>query len=408
MARSGTHSSPPSRSRCRPERTGTAASAPGTSVGLRSSSHRGSTTGGSTQNGSKLPTTSDSWQARPAEDPLRPGVLSSSCSAAQQASRSLTDHPAAGSGTDWHSPGGEVRLARLPECVVDRPGVGGGRAGAVYLEQVGQGRGDYYAGEVDDGGVWFGAGAGNLGARGSVDEDGLTALLRGRDPISGGELRRVVREGGVSAFDLTFKPPKSVSLLWALGDEGVSAETRAAHDSAWRQALRYLEQEACAAGGRRGKDGVREVRADRFVAAAFAPSDVARRRSATAHACRHREPRARRGRQVGRARQAVAVSAWQDRRLALSGRVAGRADRAAGSRVGSGSPRSRRSGRCSAGGGRELLAAACRGGRAHARARCAFGAGGGGGGTRDAAPEGSASLGGVAARGVAGPRCECE
>jgi len=53
----------------------------------------------------------------------------------------------------------------------------------------------------------------------------------------------------------------------ALGD-GVSAETRAAHDSAVRQAVRYLEGEACQ--GRRGKDGVRQVRAEGFVASGFA------------------------------------------------------------------------------------------------------------------------------------------
>ncbi|MDQ3740873.1 MAG: relaxase domain-containing protein, partial [Actinomycetota bacterium] len=136
-----------------------------------------------------------------------------------------------------------------------------------YLEQVGQGREDYYAGEDDGGGEWLGTGAGLLGARGAVDEEGLTALLRGRDPVRGEQLRRVVRKGGASGFDLAFKPPKSVSLLWALGDERVSAETRAAHDSAVRQALGYLEGEACR--GRRGKDGVRQVRAEGFVAAAF-------------------------------------------------------------------------------------------------------------------------------------------
>ncbi|MDQ4125534.1 MAG: relaxase domain-containing protein, partial [Actinomycetota bacterium] len=136
-----------------------------------------------------------------------------------------------------------------------------------YLEQVGRGREDYYAGEDDGDAEWLGTGAGKLGARGAVDEEGLTALLRGRDPIGREQLRRVVREGGVSAFDLTFKPPKSVSLLWALGGERVSAETRAAHDSAVRQALGYLEGEACR--GRRGKDGVRQVRAEGFVAAAF-------------------------------------------------------------------------------------------------------------------------------------------
>jgi conjugative relaxase-like TrwC/TraI family protein len=156
-----------------------------------------------------------------------------------------------------------------------------------YLEQVGRGRADYYAGEGDEGGVWLGTGAGSLGARGSVDEAGLTALLRGRDPVGGGELRRVVREGGVSAFDLTFKPPKSVSLLWALGDEGVSAEARTSHDFAVRQAVRYL---ACQ--GRRGKDGVRQVPPRGSSRPAWA-SDVAGGRSAAAHARRDREPCAR-------------------------------------------------------------------------------------------------------------------
>jgi Ti-type conjugative transfer relaxase TraA len=161
-----------------------------------------------------------------------------------------------------------MRLARLGGVLSIGRVLAGNERERYYLDQVGQGREDYYAGEGDEGGVWLGTGAGTLSASGSVDEDGLKALLRGRDPVGGGELRRVVRVGGVSAFDLTFKPPKSVSLLWALGDEGVSAETRASHDSAVRQAVRYLEREACQ--GRRGRDGVRQVRAEGFVAAGFA------------------------------------------------------------------------------------------------------------------------------------------
>jgi hypothetical protein len=83
-----------------------------------------------------------------------------------------------------------------------------------YLEQVGQGRDDYYAGEADSGGEWAGTGAQSLGARGEVTPDGLSALLRGTDPVGGSELRKSTRQGGVSGFDLTFRPPKSVSLLW--------------------------------------------------------------------------------------------------------------------------------------------------------------------------------------------------
>jgi TrwC relaxase len=55
----------------------------------------------------------------------------------------------------------------------------GTSASGYYFEQVGQGRDDYYAGEGAEGGEWIGTGVGNLGARGSVDENGLTAPLRG-------------------------------------------------------------------------------------------------------------------------------------------------------------------------------------------------------------------------------------
>ena len=76
-----------------------------------------------------------------------------------------------------------------------------------YLEQVGHGRDDYYAGEGDGGGEWAGTGAQSLGASGEVTPDGLSALLRGTDPVGGGELRKSTRQGGVSGFDLTFRPP---------------------------------------------------------------------------------------------------------------------------------------------------------------------------------------------------------
>jgi len=136
-----------------------------------------------------------------------------------------------------------------------------------YLEQVGQGRDDYYAGEADSGGEWAGTGAQSLGARGDVTADGLSALLRGTDPVGGSELRKSTRQGGVSGFDLTFRPPKSVSLLWGLAEPAVAGEVREAHDAAVTQALSYLERDACR--GRRGAGGERQVVGEGFVAAAF-------------------------------------------------------------------------------------------------------------------------------------------
>jgi Ti-type conjugative transfer relaxase TraA len=71
----------------------------------------------------------------------------------------------------------------------------------------------------------------------------------------------------VPGFDLTYRPPKSVSLLWALGDRPTADEVVAAHDAAVAAAVGYLEREA--GYSRRGAGGAETVKVDRFVAAAF-------------------------------------------------------------------------------------------------------------------------------------------
>ena len=64
-----------------------------------------------------------------------------------------------------------------------------------------------------------------------------------------------------------FSPPKSVSLLHALGDDEVRHAVNQAHLAAWQAALSYLEQRACVT--RRGKNGVLRERGPGFVAAAY-------------------------------------------------------------------------------------------------------------------------------------------
>jgi conjugative relaxase-like TrwC/TraI family protein len=136
-----------------------------------------------------------------------------------------------------------------------------------YLEQVAQGREDYYAGEGEAPGQWAGSGGAVLGLGGRVEDEGLARLLQARDPSSGEELRRPMREGAVAGFDLTFRAPKSVSILWGAGDAEVARDVRAAHDVAVERALGYLEDAACLA--RRGRGGHEHVRGEGFVAAAF-------------------------------------------------------------------------------------------------------------------------------------------
>jgi conjugative relaxase-like TrwC/TraI family protein len=60
-----------------------------------------------------------------------------------------------------------------------------------YERQVAQGRDDYYSGRGESPGRWTGAGAETIGLGGEVDDDGFMALMDGRDPGTGGRLKRV-------------------------------------------------------------------------------------------------------------------------------------------------------------------------------------------------------------------------
>jgi conjugative relaxase-like TrwC/TraI family protein len=140
-------------------------------------------------------------------------------------------------------------------------------AGLYYAEQVSRGVEDYYAGEGEAPGVWAGAGAAGLGLGGEVGEAGILRLLSGQNPASGVALRQPLGLSSVAGFDLTFRAPKSVSVVFGIPDDGVVETIRAAHQAAVREALRYLEHEACQA--RRSHGGSTVVEGRDFVAAAF-------------------------------------------------------------------------------------------------------------------------------------------
>ena len=91
-------------------------------------------------------------------------------------------------------------------------------AGRYYVEQVAQRREDYYAGEGEAPGAWAGSGAAALGLAGEVDDGALERLLAAEDPATGEALRRPLASGAVAGFDLTFRAPKSVGVLWGLAE----------------------------------------------------------------------------------------------------------------------------------------------------------------------------------------------
>ena len=106
---------------------------------------------------------------------------------------------------------------------------------------------EYYAGVGESPGVWSGKWAEKLGLVGMVEADQLRALVEGRGPTTGEELLGGSRPRSVKAFDLTFSCPKSVSLLWAFGDDAVAGVVAEAHREAVEVALGFLEDRAAAA-----------------------------------------------------------------------------------------------------------------------------------------------------------------
>jgi conjugative relaxase-like TrwC/TraI family protein len=124
----------------------------------------------------------------------------------------------------------------------------------------------YYLARGEEAGRWLGHGADTLGLAGEVTAEQLRAVLDARDPTSGDQLAAHPARK-VPGFDHTFRGPKSVSLLWALGDRATAAEVTASHDAAVDAAIGYLQR---AAGfTRRGAGGAETVPVDGFVAAAF-------------------------------------------------------------------------------------------------------------------------------------------
>ena len=136
-----------------------------------------------------------------------------------------------------------------------------------YEQQVAQGLEDYLSGRGEAPGQWIGGGCGGIGLAGQVDGVGFMRAMAGCDPSTGASLRPPHGRTKVAAFDLTFSAPKSVSVLFAVADAQTSAALLESHERAFEAAFWYVEREACFT--RRGRNGVRRVRGEGLVAAAY-------------------------------------------------------------------------------------------------------------------------------------------
>lgn len=154
-----------------------------------------------------------------------------------------------------------------------------GNAG-YWLAAVAEGGEDYYTKPGEAPGEWIGELATELELFGQVDPASYTAILEGRNPRDGkpflkrpGTRFRKLPDGRekrvepVLGYDIRFSAPKSVSILYALGDEETRARVLKVLHKAVRDGLAHLEREACMV--QRGEGGARIERGRGFVGMAF-------------------------------------------------------------------------------------------------------------------------------------------
>jgi conjugative relaxase-like TrwC/TraI family protein len=141
---------------------------------------------------------------------------------------------------------------------------------AYYAREIAAGVEDYFVGHGEETGRWIGRGADALGLSGQVDSDGLSRLFgQGVHPLSGAALGRPFRpdKTAVAGYALSFSPPKSVSVLWALAPTEVADQVREGHDAAVAAALEFLQDHA--AFTRRGHGGTVQEATGGYLAAVF-------------------------------------------------------------------------------------------------------------------------------------------
>ena len=114
---------------------------------------------------------------------------------------------------------------------------------------------DYYA--TTTAGRWSGRGARRLDLRDRVRSNDLRTVLVGKHPQTGRALRGYTGYLRNAAFDITFSVPKSVSLLYALGDDDIRRHVIAAHEAAVDAVIEYMERHA--AFGRQQNRSTKEV-----------------------------------------------------------------------------------------------------------------------------------------------------
>ncbi len=142
---------------------------------------------------------------------------------------------------------------------------------AYYAREIAAGVEDYFVGHGEETGRWVRRGADALGLSGDVAAEGLSRLFgHGLHPVTGVPLGHPFRpddKAAVAGYALSFSPPKSVSVLWALAQNAIADQVREGHDAAAATALEFLQDHA--AFTRRGHGGTVQEASGGYLAAVF-------------------------------------------------------------------------------------------------------------------------------------------
>ena len=219
----------------------------------------------------------------------------------------------------------ECRRTRRGRCAVLSIGAWATARRTTTCARSAKGVEDYYVGRGEAPGRWLGTMTGELGLDGRVSADDLRQVLAGLDPVSGDRFARG-RERRVPGFDLTFCAPKSVSVLWGLGDSETQRRgaRRARRPRSTRRFGTSRTRRAGRDGARTGSSGPRR-RVRRAPRSGIARAEPATRTCTPTSSSRTR-PAATTA--VGSARRPPPLPARQDRRLPLRGAAPRRAHRA--------------------------------------------------------------------------------
>ncbi len=125
---------------------------------------------------------------------------------------------------------------------------------------------DYYTSGQEPPGYWLGRGTAALGLAGRFEQEEFRHLLRGLSPDGQRKLVRNADAERRAGWDLTWSPPKSVSVAWSQADPVVREQIESCLRRAAAAGIGYLETVGVVS--RQGTDGCVRAKAD-LVFAAF-------------------------------------------------------------------------------------------------------------------------------------------